>query len=184
MIDVSVTEFVGRLEELRKDSPGDMAVLKRNAGATIAESHNAMVVFYRLLPYGIAGTPREETYFLVATLYGLNKYHHYGDFGSTMRQVKDKRGSDSVDNRFRILLDGEFEAAARSRGGGELSFRLRQLVALAASSEVGIDWPQLLNDLLFWNSEKRLTQKRWAQSYFGERKSEKAAAVGQEGGEQ
>ncbi len=163
---LSFTErFVSRLGEL---SRADLAVLKRNAGRTIAESHGAASVFFRLYP------PRdrdrdEEIFFLVATLYGLNPRRLTGNFGKTMRALK-KSGmaEDAADRRMSILLDSDFDLVDGFRpGGGELAYRLRQYVKLAASKEVGVDWQQLLDDLRWWGHPQKRAQKRWARSYFG-----------------
>lgn len=158
--------FVAKLSML---NPGDLAILKRNAGNTLAESHGAIPVFYRILPYELAGKHYEEIFFLIATLYGLNKYRMTGDFGLTMRRVKEK-ASESVDHRFMVLLDSDFDTIDGNRpGGGELAYRLRQCVKLANSKEVGVDWVRLLKELQYWRHENKYVQKRWASSYFGQR---------------
>lgn len=158
-----MSDFVNRLSKLDR---GECAILRRNAGLTIAESRGALGLFYRLLPSGI-GTGREEIFFLVATLYPLNERRMSGDFGQTIRTLKQKTGRDSLDRRMAILLDSQFDlVGGRTPGGGELAFRLRQAVKLAAGHEIGIDWPLLLRDLTWWTDPDRRVQKRWARSYF------------------
>jgi CRISPR type I-E-associated protein CasB/Cse2 len=76
--------------------------------------------------------------------------------------------------RFHILLDSKFdricdplnESAARQDGGGELAFRLRQMVKVLASKEIGVDWAQLLVDLPQWSHPEKRIQKAWARSFF------------------
>lgn len=156
-------EFVEKLSGL---STGYRAILKRNAGNTLAESRGAIPVFYRILPYGL-NKYNEEIFFLVATLYGLNKYRMSGNFGLTMRRVKEK-SSESVDCRLMALLDSDFDTIDNYRpAGGELTYRLRQCVKLANSKEVGVDWVRLLKELQYWRHENKDVQKRWANSYFG-----------------
>ncbi|MCD1294792.1 type I-E CRISPR-associated protein Cse2/CasB [Methanocella sp. CWC-04] len=158
-------EFLQRLSSVDR---GDLAVLKRNAGNTIAESRGAMKAFYNILPYGIADSPNEEVFFIVATLYGHNKYHFDGDFGLTMKRLKERAGSESIDSRMAALLDSEFDIVDGFKpGGGELAYRIRQCVKLAGSHEIGVDWLRLLQDLKFWNNPEKKVQKRWARSYFG-----------------
>jgi len=156
--------FVARLGELQR---AEKAILKRNAGNTIAESRAAPAIFFRL--YGSGPEREEEVFFLVATLSGLNKHSLKGDFGKTMLAVKKaKDDSESIDRRFSILLDSQFGLVDGFRpGGGELAYRLRQCVKLAASEMIGVDWVQLLNDLKWWNHTEKRVQKRWARSYFG-----------------
>ena len=57
-----------------------------------------------------------------------------------------------------VLLDAPLD---------DLPFRLRQVVALAASADIGINWRSLLGDLLWWDHPARRVQRRWARSYFG-----------------
>jgi CRISPR system Cascade subunit CasB len=162
------TEFVDRLATLPR---GELAILKRNANNTLSESRNAIGIFYRLLPPSKQNGPDEEIYFLVATLYGCNKYSGTGDFGLVMRRVKGSTGDavgSGVDRRMSILLDSEFGLIDGYRhGGGEMAYRMRQCVLLAGNKEVGIDWEQLLHDLCRWQQPGKRVRKQWARSYFG-----------------
>lgn len=171
------------LERLAGLDRGELAILRRNAGSTLAEARNAAGVFYRLLPPGVPERD-EETYFLVATLYGLNKYRFNDDFGATLRTVKIKTGQDSVDRRMAMLLDSEFDLIDGFRpGGGEMAYRLRQCVRLASGHEVGVDWGALLRDLLQWSRPGKRARKQWARSYYGRHEDEAVQeAHGNEGG--
>lgn len=166
MADDRAAEFVQTLAELER---GDLARLRRNAGETIGSARGVAGLFYKMLPDGVAGGRDEEIFFLVATLYGLNfKYHHSGDFGTTMARIKEESRSANIDRRMAILLDSEFGLVDGWRpGGGELAYRLRQLVKLAAGKRVGVEWPLLLRHLTAWNHPDRRVRKRWAQSYYG-----------------
>ena len=169
-------EFVKRVQELDR---GELAALKRNAGNTLGEARGVMW-FYRLLDDEDRWNP--EIPFLVATLVGLNKYADEGDFGQCMRELANHPRSSpaSVDRRFRILLDAQFGVADGYRpGGGELAYRLRQMVKLAASRQVGIGWAQLLVDLRRWNREGKPVQRRWAKHFYKPR-DEPAPAGGDE----
>ena len=166
-------EFLENLKKTAESDRGDLAILTRNAGNTIAESRGAMKAYYNLLPYGIADSPNEEIYFLVATLYGHNKYHFTGNFGQTMKRVKESANSESIDHRVATLLDSEFDFIDGIKpGGGEFAYRLRQCVKLANGHEVGVDWYRLLQDLKFWGYPEKRVQKNWARSYFGYGKPE------------
>ena len=162
--------FVGRLEEL---SRGDLAILKRNAGCTLAESRNALQLFYRILPRQLHGSRDEELFFLVATLYANNRRGMSGSIGKTMKMMKNGReGSDkskSIDRRLKMLLDSRFERIDGFKpGGGEMAYRLRQTVKLADSKEVGIEWPRLIVDLTGWDHPAKYVQKRWAKDFYAE----------------
>jgi len=159
-----IDEFIENLKNL---SRGECAVLKRAAGLEIAESRGGMDVFYRILPRALMNSRNEEIYFLVATLYGLNKHTLTGNFGLTLHKVQESTKSSSIDKRMSALLDSNFDLLDGSKpGGGELAYRLRQCVRLAESKEIGVNWRQLLQDLLSWTHPARFVQKQWARSYF------------------
>lgn len=163
------------MDQLGNLDRGDLAAFRRNAGNTIGQSRNAMSLFYRILPREKADSRDEEIYFLVATLFPLNRGELEGNFGVTMRAVKAARkGSEAVDRRMGILLDSEFDRVDNCRdGGGEMAYRLRQCVKLADSNGVGVDWEQLLRDLVWWSRPSRRVRKEWARSYFGEARETK-----------
>jgi len=164
-------EFVARVRALDR---GELAALKRNAGRTLGEARGVMW-FYRLLDPRDRWNP--EIAFLVATLMGLNQHEGIGNFGKSMRELARRHNADSVDRRFRILLDSQFGLVdGRRPGGGELAYRLRQIVKLAASKEVGVDWPQLLADLRQWTHPDKWVQRKWAESFYAPYERDAAAA--------
>jgi CRISPR system Cascade subunit CasB len=154
--------FVQRVRALDR---GELATLKRNAGNTLAQARG-VAWFYRLLDDD-ARRRDTEIFFLVATLIGLNKFNAGGDFGASMRQLAASHGEDSVKRRFGILLDSQFDLVDGYRPtGGELAYRLRQMVKLAAAKEVGVSWPQLLLDLRQWTRPDKRVQRKWAESFY------------------
>jgi CRISPR system Cascade subunit CasB len=164
--------FISELETLRQADRGRMAQLRRNAGEPLPGRGTSW--FYRYL----APPQRQrngEIHFLVATLFDLNRKHSIvGDFGRAVRQAASTTSEESMQRRFRILLDADFdtisdplnENAHWQEGGGELAFRLRQMVKLLASKEIGVDWAELLVDLCQWSYQDKPVQKKWARSFF------------------
>ncbi len=152
-LDPRITEFCERLEQL---DAGERARLKRNAGRTLAESHNVLGLFFRILPRNI---PRyqEDTYFLVATLFPLAEGGGEGNLGHTLHRAQDKKYAQGLDRRVEVLLDADRE---------QLPFRLRQAIRFLYSKRVPVNWPHLLRDLLAWDSPKRWVQESWARDYF------------------
>ena len=174
-------EFVGRLEALGREehARADLARLKRSAGHSLADSPGAFALFYWLLPPALRGNDRdEERFFLVATLYAIDpRSSGLGDLGSTLATLAAARasGREGIDRRVAVLLDADAQ---------DLPFRLRQLVTLVASAEIGINWRALTEDLLWWDHPARRVQRRWARSYFGgpsSRESKDAASTAIEG---
>ena len=104
-----------------------------------------------------------------------------GDFGRTLnelaRRMSSERGDEALRRfrRFHILLDAEFDTirdplnddAPWQNGGGEMAYRMRQMVRLLASKRLGPNWPELLVDLCDWSRADKRIQKKWARSYFG-----------------
>lgn len=112
-----------------------------------------------------------EEYFLIATLFDLNR-HAAGnsDLGETMRHVA-QNSSDSFERRFLVLLDAQFDRQydaldGSKAGGSELAYRLGQMVKLAASKKIGICWPVLLADLCCWELTGKPVQKKWARNFY------------------
>lgn len=159
MTDISSTtptsSFIDRLEAL---DAGDRARLKRNAGKTLAEAHDALGLFYMLLPKGVPAY-QEETYFLVATLFPLADGGAENDLGASLYRAQSMKNNKGLDRRVENLLDADLM---------QLHFRLRQTIHFLQSCRVHVNWRQLLADLLQWDHPDRYVQQRWARSYFGQ----------------
>lgn len=147
--------FIDRLEKL---DAGDRARFKRNAGKSLSEASDALGLFYHLLPPGIPQY-QEEIYFLLATIYPLAESGGNGDFGTLLAKAQNSSNKKGLDRRVEFLLDADTD---------QLAFRLRQSVHFLHSCRVGINWVQLLDDLLQWSHPDRYIQKRWARSYFSQ----------------
>lgn len=155
--DVRIKEFVANLARL---DAGDRARLKRNAGSRPAESRGALGLFYnQLLPPGV-GMGAEDWYFLVATLYPLEKESTGpipGNFGDSLRRIRTTKNEAGLDRRVERLLDADEQ---------QLPFQLRQAVHFLTSNRGRVNWEQLLKDLLHWTHPDRYVQRRWARAYF------------------
>lgn len=153
--DQKITTFINRLERL---DPGERARFKRCAGQTLAEArHEVLGLFYSLLPPGVHQS-QEELYFLVATLYPIAEAGGKGDLGASLRQAQQDKNTPGLDRRVQHLLDADET---------QLPFRLRQAVRFLQSNRMPVNWPRLLEDLLYWTHPERRVQRRWARSYFG-----------------
>jgi CRISPR system Cascade subunit CasB len=154
-LEVRIAAFCGRLAEM---DAGERARLKRAAGRTLAQSGDALGLFYRLLPPGVP-VYEEERYFLLATLYPLAESGDTGNLGNALRLARSEYNARGLERRLEALLDAE---------ESQFPFRLRQAVRLLFSNRVAVEWPQLLRDLLSWNRSDRRVQKAWARSFFAE----------------
>jgi CRISPR type I-E-associated protein CasB/Cse2 len=165
-------EFFSNLNNLMEKDKQGIGLLRRAAGCTIAESRNAYIPFYKILPNIYHNSKYEELFFLIATLFAMNKnnstYGHGKDFGFTMAQVYKARETDSLQKQFAALLDATFDTIDRNKmGGGEVTHRLFYLVKLANTNSVPIDWRLLFKGLKFWDQSSKSTQKQWARSFYG-----------------
>ena len=162
------SKFVKRLETLREVDRGKIAALRRNAGNTLGQARGVAWI-----EGWLDGAPREhdEQFFLVATLFDLNREHaRTEDFGASMKRVSES-ASDSFERRFLTLLDAEYDLMedaldGAKKGGGEVAYRLRAMTRLAASKNVGIHWPILLADLCCWEMPGKPVQKKWARNFY------------------
>jgi len=154
--------FVERVTALAR---GERAMLKRNAGNTLAEARGCSW-FYRLRPGW-----DEEVHFLIATLVCTAREPKRGlgravGFGRAMAELAAKSNREGMNRRFGVLLDSQFGNESGQAAGGELAFRLRQLVKLADANEIAVPWVSLLEDLLQWGRPDKRVQKKWARDYF------------------
>ena len=166
--------FIERIEKL---DPGQLAALRRGCGARDPVEGRCPGL------HGIIhGAAREPVAFLVASLLAQYstatiraKGHRLeGNFGVTWRRAIAGKDSESIKRRFHILLDADYDPYT---GDGDLPYRLRQMVRYAASKGIGVDWPQILVDLKFWNHPERHSQKRWARSFFANERPDDAATI-------
>lgn len=157
---------------------GKASSLRRAAGETLADARNIRWFFAltgeQPFEKDNERTRYEEILFLVATLFASDKAavekrsSFRGDLGATLAWVRGKGGrvtgenEDPVERRLRILLDCDLDVYS----GGELAYRLRQIVRYVLSQGGAIDWPQLLSDVRQWDRVDKRVQKRWARSFY------------------
>lgn len=161
--------FEQELQRLRESDRGKLSALRRNVGETLGSARNVAWIHGRL--WGLRRR-HEEQFFLLATIFDWNRKPSIrGDFGESMRRLAEGSSQEAVERRFRVLLDADFDRIwdaqeGMKSGGGELAFRLRQMVKLAASREIGVNWPLLLADLCFWDAPGKPVQKKWARNFY------------------
>ena len=151
------------VQNLQKLDAGERARLKRNAGNLPQEARRVLGLFYgKVLPLGV-GEWAEKWYFLVATLYPLEKGRERatgnlpGNLALSLRQVRTEKNGAGLDRRVERLLDADEQ---------QLPFQLRQTIHFLTSNRGRVNWGQLLQDLLNWSHPDRFVQKKWARDYF------------------
>ncbi|KAA3664946.1 MAG: type I-E CRISPR-associated protein Cse2/CasB [Chloroflexi bacterium] len=170
-----VKEFIKNLSQL---DDGERARLKRNAGRSLAESHQVSLLFFqKIAPYGIQPWA-EDRYFLISTLYPFDKMQrekdrkrggteketngeetavsHSSTLGSSFRFARSQQNETGFDRRFSRLLDANED---------QLPFQLRQAIIRLANDWITINWEQLTKDVLGWTHPNRYVQRKWARDY-------------------
>jgi len=172
------TKFIENLRNLKKRRKGEFVLLKRALGKLTKEALDALPVFYRCLPYKKAVEfvkadvfekeliYNREIYFLIATLFSFNNRPFKGSFGKTMQQVFLKTGSENIRKRMIRLVSSDFDYINDyAPGGGTITRNLEQCIRLASSYNVGVDWIQLLEDLIYWTHNDKFIQDRWIRDF-------------------
>lgn len=153
--DPRIQTFIERLGQL---DAGERAQFKRSVGNTLAESHNVMGLFFRILPRDVPAY-QEKWYFLVATLYPHASGGEVANFGASLRMATERKpeGSAGLDRRMEALLDADEV---------QVGHRIGQAIRLLKSVDVPVNWPQLLYDLTYWTHPNRFVQEQWARAYY------------------
>ncbi len=153
----SFIRYLSRLASGERPDTGALAALKRSV-AFEPGSYPPSFPYVEPWTGGLEGWPRKAHY-LVAGLFARHQKHQEGrPFARAYRDEKERRGSESLEQRFLALLDADEE---------EIVYRLRQAVALLA--EQAFDWARLLEDLLSWHIAERRdrTKVTWARQFYG-----------------
>jgi len=152
------TRFVEALRRAQTDR-GKMASLRRGLSpATVMDAWPVVAALG-----GKIGQPGESVHVDIAALYATHpKESKDRNFGETCRAIAepDALGKipESNERRFRRLL-----ACDRSE---DLSGQLRTWVRLAASKGIGLNYENLFDDLVWWNSSAQRIRVRWAGSFW------------------
>lgn len=101
---------------------------------------------------------KREIYYLVAGLWAINSNSNSNNkftISAACATYMLKTGSASIENRFITLIDSD---------NTQLFYRLRQMISLLKDYQ--IDFDMLLKDLMFWDNEKKFTQRAWAKEFY------------------
>ena len=141
-----------------RDDRAALAQLRRGLGkppGTVAAMHRYVVPW---LPKNAPGHA-QDSHYLIASLYALHPRHSpdMRSLGQSLRRLAAGEGGDSTERRFTALLNAHADA---------LPDHLRHAVALARSSDVPINYSELLEATQYWTADKRPIQRRWARDFW------------------
>ena len=160
-------EFFERLNGL---GSGERAALKRSAGTMVQSADGkALKAFYRCMPS--AGGRNEDKWFAIACLRclweaGEEKGEPFESMVSSL--IRRDELSESTSHRVSTLMDTRWD-----QDGFMLSKLSRLVKMLRQKSGEMPDFPGLLEDLAYWNSDTQSVQRKWARTMFGFEKNEK-----------
>lgn len=153
-----MTEFIDWLENLNKSNSKVRAVLRRSLAFAPGEHIPAFPYVEPFLKEDVKPW-RRQMFYLVAGLWAAHWRERKAtaplSIGKACAVYRDVSGSSSTESRFIALLDADPD---------QLPHRLRQMVALL--KEQPLDFGALLQDLFFWNSDEKRTQKAWAKDFY------------------
>jgi len=171
-----------------------VAFLRRLDRKALAELRRSLAfdpgTYPRVFPYVEPFISRESerrSFYLLAGLFALHpdgggslgtdsgsatrKRTSLGEVVAQLYAQRDR--SRSIEQRFITLLDADQD---------QLPHRLRQMISLLKAEQIPVDWGQLLGDLLYWASERRTVQQRWARDFYRVSESAIDNATEKEGG--
>lgn len=134
---------------------------ERGDRGALAELRRGFLSELAVLPHVVrflspdASARNESTLSLVAKLFSLHPEKGERTLASALRTIA--QSSDSIDLRFRALLDCDRE---------DLAVHLRHAVSLARAHALAIDWNDLLKTVRGWRAESHWAQRRWAREFW------------------
>ena len=122
-----------------------------------AARHVAPYLRYKLL------AQHEEIYYLTAALFALHQQHEENkSFGRAVGELCIAKEMPTVETKLLALVSSRQQ---------DVAVKLRGMVQLLASKEIGFDWHLFLRDLLYWNGYDQFgrdkpTQRRWLYDFY------------------
>lgn len=150
--------FLEHLRNLKGDRQA-MALLRRALAFDPAEPADVRVYGY-VEPFAQSEpNRRRRMYYLVAGLFALHPEEDERPLPEALAAlVADEGLGPALELRFRSLLGSDDD---------QLPERLRRLVTYLRSKNRGLNYGQLLDDLLRWDRPDKSVQRRWARAFYG-----------------
>ena len=153
-----MSTLIEQLEEMAKKDTRVRAVLKRSLSFDPG-TYPPVFAYVEPRVHQEENHWRRTIYYLVAGLWALNSQDNPGYRQSLpsacgMLYISNDKAP-SIEKRFIALLDAD---------EGQLSYRLRQMVALLKDFSINFD--ELLNDLVSWNHPEKFIQVKWAKTFY------------------
>lgn len=157
--------FISWLEELNGKDTKVRAVLRRSLAFPPG---NFPAAYPYVEPFvKNADGWRRDAHYLTAGLWATHWRENHGkdvlSIGNACSIYRWKTESENIERRFIALLDADET---------QLTHRLRQMIVLL--KDYSIDFESMLQDLLYWNNDRKITQNRWARDFYRDSQTELA----------
>jgi len=163
------SKYIRYLEAYRKEkNRGALAIMRRSLGILPELDVRTFPFVFPGIEIAELNKYQEQIAFMIAALYAL--YHSgsadispseepFWNLGDSFRNLSenDEKGSKSIESRFIALLNAHKD---------DLIQHLKKSVSLLKSRKIPINWVVLAEDIQYWEYSERITQSRWAQSFY------------------
>lgn len=150
------------IEGLAHLKPGDLGLLRKNAGLGLDESVGAFDLFTGLwwpLRQKNERAPRRDVAWLIAKLYAFRPIEHSPGAMLASRVGLCCLGRKTAEERFAQRFDGMLRSPL-----ARIEPSLQWALDVIASANVALDWAALTDDLSIW--ERQTTRLRWAGQFL------------------
>lgn len=162
-------KFIRYIEAYRKEqNRGVLATLRRSLGIFPELDIRTFPFIFPGIKIAELKRYQEKVAFMIAALYAL--YHSgsgdiaasdepFWNLGDSFRLLSenDEKGSKSIERRLIALLNAHED---------DLIQHLKKSMSLLKSRKIPINWIELAESMQNWTHHKRITQTRWAKSFY------------------
>ena len=159
--------FWKRLQTTAKNDNGFRAILKRNAGLPIgctnkAVDGRAIMAFYKVYGGGLFSIENEDKGFFAACAacsWDPKDWERGISISSTQRFFNEAE-KESFERHLQRLMDLPWDR------DGYFAGKLYKLLKFCKQKNIIINCKDLLRDLLLWEREDRLVQRKWVREFY------------------
>lgn len=160
MKDKSIKIFFDNLEKAEKL---EIINLRRNFNRNFRNANEKCIIsFYKILPSQIKY--QEYLWFFIATLYAFQKKeeNEKGIRYLNISKAIKFSDNDNIKRKFNIILTEDLSIDSL------MLYKIGQLIRILNNQGIYIDSQSLLEDLLIWNLDTKIIQKKWAKDVYSQ----------------
>lgn len=164
VLEKRISKFLDNVRSYSSNDNGYCACLRRSAGVLMRNADGkAIVCFYKACFPGIShDNYLIDRYFFAACvqcMWNVEDLERAVPIECCARGL-DENSRNVVGKRLESLLDLDWD------NDGYLAVKLLRLIKFCKSKGIVVNCKSLLFDLVFWNSESRVVQKKWIREFY------------------